>query len=73
MVNFAPRPLYPVGRSPVPIEQEAGWAQSRSGRFAEELQLETRMWTSVFREAGGGGGGCVCGVFFFFFLELATQ
>jgi hypothetical protein len=35
VVNFTPRPFHDLERTPVHSEQEAGWAQSRSGRFAE--------------------------------------
>ena len=31
MVNATLRPLYRLERGPVPIVQEAGWAQGRSG------------------------------------------
>ena len=36
---MTPRPLYPRERTPVPTEQEAGWALGRSGRFGEEKHL----------------------------------
>jgi len=31
-----PRPLYPDKDTPLPFEEEAGWAQSWSGCFGEE-------------------------------------
>jgi hypothetical protein len=39
-MNFTPRPLYPQDQ--LPIEQEAGWAAGRSGRFGEEKNLLRR-------------------------------
>jgi hypothetical protein len=39
MVNFASPPLCFRESSPLPVGQEGGWANSRSGRFGEEKKL----------------------------------
>jgi hypothetical protein len=38
MVNATPRPLYPLERDPVPIVQEAGWAQGPVWTGAEKFR-----------------------------------
>jgi hypothetical protein len=39
VVNSTPRPLYPRERDPVPIVQEAGWAQGPVWTGAENLAI----------------------------------
>jgi hypothetical protein len=43
MVNAMPRPLYPRERDPVPIVQEAEWAQGPVWTGAENLTLHRRL------------------------------